>query len=145
MKRFIEKDDYTGEVSSSVTSELQIFQSILDTLGSRYWSLVIAAPEAPCFITCDHPVVVVFRDSRTRGPIGYELPETEVTFPLGRHHGLPGVLERPFKSSFVATPKQVAMINTRTAIHADRQAYSNTEEVMLLQRATLTRLDVSAD
>jgi hypothetical protein len=90
MRKFIEDDQYSVEVSTgeSLSLELGVFENTLDLLGSRYWSLVTAGTDGPDFVTCDHPVTVVFKDREMRGPAGYGLPRTEVSQyssgPIGR-------------------------------------------------------------
>ena len=61
---FIKSDQYRIDVSTteSILRELRVCESIFETLASRWWSLVIADPEAPDLVTCDHPVTVVFKD-----------------------------------------------------------------------------------
>jgi len=59
----------------------------LQHLGTRHWTLVTAALDAPDFVTCDHPVAPIFKDPNRRGPIGYGLSETEVSFPLNNKAG----------------------------------------------------------
>lgn len=97
MKTFIEDDQYTIEVSTneSLLLELGAFENTLGLLGSRYWSLVTAATDAPDFVTCDHPVTPAFKDPKRGGTIGYGLPQTEVSFPLNTRQALLGVLEDP--------------------------------------------------
>ena len=85
MAEFIRADQYTVEVSTteSLMLEFGVFNSIFDTLASRWWSLVVAGPDAPDFVTCDHPVAVVFKDQTMHGPIGYGLPGTEGIVSVG--------------------------------------------------------------
>lgn len=144
MRKFIQDGQYSVEVSTgeSLALELGTFDNALRLLGSRYWSLVIAAADAPDFTTCDHPVAVVFKDPKMRGPIGYGLPGTEVSFPLSTRQALLGVLEDPLQPRFEASAEQVAAINGRTVYHADRQIYSKTEEVVVLRGGRLTNLEV---
>ena len=144
MRKFIEDDQYTVEVSTgeSLSLELGVFQNTLRLLGSRYWSLVIAATNAPDFVTCDHPVAVVFKDPKMRGPIGYGLPRTEVSFPFGTRQALLGVLEDPLQLRLEASAEQVAAINSRTVYHADRQVYSKTARVVVLRGGGMASLDV---
>lgn len=144
MRKFIKDDQYTVEVSTgeSLSLELGVFNSTLGLLGSRYWSLVTAATNTPDFVTCDHPVAVVFKDPKVRGPIGYGLPRTEVSFPLSRRQALLGVLEDPLQPRLEANAEQIAAINSRTVYHADRQVYSKTERVVVLRGGGMASLDV---
>lgn len=144
MRKFIEDDEYTVEVSTgeSLSLELGVFEKTLGLLGSRYWSLVTASTDAPDFVTCDHPVTVVFKDPEMRGAVGYGLPRTEVSFPLSTRQALLGVLENPLQPLFKASAEQVAAINSRTVYHADRQVYSRTEMVVVLRCGGVEILDV---
>ena len=75
MRQFIHEDQYIVTVSTSENLSLELagFENALRLLGPRYWSLVTAAVDAPDFVTSDHPVTPVFKDSDRRGPIGYGL------------------------------------------------------------------------
>jgi hypothetical protein len=145
MSKFIKDDQYTVEISTgeSLSLELSVFDSTLDLLGSRYWSLVTATTDAPDFVTCDHPVAVVFKDPKVRGPIGYGSPRTEVSFPLSTRQALLGVLKDPLQPRLEANAEQVAAINSRTVYHADRQVYSKTERVVVLRGGGMASLLLS--
>jgi hypothetical protein len=84
MKEFVDGGRYTIEVSTHalIRTELSVFDNILRCLGARVWSLLNAAPDAPDFITCDHPVTLVFKDPKAEGPIGVGLHQTEIVFPI---------------------------------------------------------------
>ena len=144
MAEFIRADQYTIEVSTSesLSLELGVFQSVFDTLASRHWSLVTADKDAPDFVTCDHPVAVVFKDQSMRGPIGYGLPGTEVSFPLGPRHAVIGVLEDPLQPQFTARAEEVADLNSRTVYRADRQVYARSRRVLILKQEGITEFDV---
>lgn len=145
MAEFIRGDQYTIEVSTteSLSLELGIVESIFETLASRWWSFVTADAEAPDFVACDHPVAVVFKDRRMRGPIGYGMPGTEVSFPLGSRHAVIGVLEDPFRPQIIARAEQVASLNSRTVYHADRQVYGKSPRVLILRRGGITEFNVA--
>ena len=142
--KFIRSNQYSVEVSSteSISLELGVFKSIFETLASRWWSLVIADRDAPDLVTCDHPVTVVFKDQSRRGPIGYGLPGTEVSFPLGPRHALVGVLENPLRPQFTARPTEVAALNSRTVHHADRQVYARSPHAVILRRGGMAEFNV---
>ena len=127
---------YTVEIST--TEHLQqefgtLFNDIFATLASRSWSLLVADTDAPDFVTCDHPVAVVFKDNTKRGSLGYALPGTEVSFPLGPRHAVIGVLENPLPPRFVAHAKEVANLNSRTVNHTNRQVYAKSRSVLIFQ------------
>lgn len=147
MRDFIHRDQYTVNVSTgeSLSLELAGFDNALRLLGSRYWSLVTAAENAPDFVTCDHPVTSVFKgQDRRRGPVGYGLPNTEVSFPLNTRQALLGVLEDPLNPKIEARAEQVAALNSRTVYHADRQVYSKTAEVVVLTGEGMSILHLPA-
>ena len=144
MRRFLKDDRYSVTVSTgeSLALEMSVFDSALQMFGTRHWSLVMAPHGGPEFVTSDHPLGVVFKDSKARGPIGYGLPGTEVTFPVGARHVLLGVFEDPLARQIDATAGQVAAINSRTVHHADRQIYSRTEAVTILRNDGIGNLDL---
>ena len=53
------------------------------------------------------------------GPVGYGLPGTEVSFPLGPRHAVIGVLAYPLEPQLTALAEQVAALNSRTVYRAD--------------------------
>jgi len=142
VKSFIDDDRYTVTVSTneSLSMELGLFEKVLGLLGSRYWSLLTAAADAPDFATCDHPVTLVFKDPKVGGPIGFGLPYTEVSFPLNARQALLGVFEEPLPLHLEVRAEQVAAINSRTAYHADRHVYSRTRVVAVLRSGGLADL-----
>ncbi len=146
MRDFIRRDQYSVEISTgeNLSLELAGFDSALRLLGSRYWSLVKADEDAPDFATCDHPVTSIFKDPSRSGPVGYGLPNTEVSFPLDARHALLGVLEDPLDIVIEASAGQVAAINSRTLYHADRQLYSKTAEVVVLRSEGLCILEAKS-
>lgn len=143
MSKFINEDQYTVTVTTddSLSIELAGFENVLRLFGSRYWSLVTAAVDAPDFVTCDHPVTPIFKDSNRHGPIGYGLPHTEVSFPLNTRQALLGVLEDPLAPKIEAQASQVAAINSRTVCHASRQVYSKTTTVTVLRSYGISTLN----
>lgn len=135
MKAFVNGGKYTIEVATHalIRTELIVFDDILRCLGACVWSLLNAAPDAPDFITCDHPVTLVFKDSRREGPIGVGLHETEIVFPITARQAFLGVYENPMEPVVSVKPKGVAAMNTRVIRHADRQIYSREPVVSVLQ------------
>ena len=141
---FIESDSYDVEVSTteSISLELGGFDNIFETLASRWWSLAVADTGAPEFVTSDHPVAVVYKDPTKRGPIGFGLPYTEVSFPLGPRHAVIGVLEKPLPPRFTVLVNGVAVLNSRTVYWADRQVYSTSRRVSILKSDGVVEFDV---
>lgn len=144
MKAFIDGGEYTIEVDTHalVRTELSVFDDILRCLGARVWSLLNAAPDAPDFITCDHPVTLVFKDPNSEGPIGVGLHETELVFPIIPRHAFLGVYENPLKPVVSVKPKDVAAMNTRVIRHADRQLYSREPVITVLKNGEPTTFEL---
>ena len=128
MKRFIHERNYEIEFfpEDNLRTELNIFNDILQILGERTWSLIIAPQGGPEFICSDHPVVINWKSGR-QGPIGLGLRETEVFFPLSRRAGFYGTFEDPLKDVVHAEPGNVATMNRRVAFNAERHVFSPLE------------------
>lgn len=144
MKAFVDGGKYTIEVAmhALIRTELNIFDDILRCLGARVWSLLNAASGAPDFITCDHPVTLVFKDPKGKGPIGVGLHQTELVFPITSRHAFLGVYENPMKPVVSVTPMGVAAMNTRVIRHADRQLYSRDPIVSVLKNGEATTFEL---
>ena len=128
MKNFIEERNYEIEFfpEGNLRIELNTFDNILQILGERMWSLIIAPQDGPEFICSDHPVVIDWKSGR-QGPIGLGLRETEVFFPLSRHAGFYGTFEDPLKEVVHAKPGNVATMNRRVVFNAERHIFSPLE------------------
>jgi hypothetical protein len=83
-----------------LATELEVFKSILGGVSARYWSLLIATPDAPDFITCDHPVSVVYK---------------QCVLPIGPRHALMGDRENPAPPRIKLPTAGVAEVNARIA------------------------------
>ena len=129
MKGFISRDDYAIAISTDehLRGELRVFERILESLGTRYWSLLVAAPDAPDLITCDHPANLVPK---------------QITFPLDARHAIIGARGTPQPARLVASQKGIAEVNMRMINQADRQIYSRTPEVQILVRDDVVTLDL---
>lgn len=125
MKQFIEERKYQIEFhpQGNLRVEFHAFNKILPILGQRTWSVLVAPNEGPEFICADHPVTLVWKRGRG-GPVGYGLKETEVFFPLGRRVGFYGVFETPLRSVVTLKQGQVATMNRRVALNAERHIFS---------------------
>ena len=119
MKELIERDEYTIDIPTDthLDTELRVFQKILNGLGSRYWSILVAAPDAPDFITCDHPANLVPK---------------QMVFPLDPRTAVVAARENPMPRRIVLNPKGIAEVNARIVEQADRQIYSHTTDVSIL-------------
>jgi hypothetical protein len=107
-----------------LATELAVFKSVLEGVSARYWSLLIATPDAPDFITCDHPVSIVYK---------------QCVFPIGPRHALMGDRENHAPPRIKLTTAGVAEVNARIADLADRQIYARFSDVtILVEREVVT-------
>lgn len=129
VKRFVEGGEYDFEFSSegSLRVELETFNKILPLLGERIWSVFVAPHSGPSFICSDHPVTLVWKDARIKGPVGFGLQNTEVFFPLGPSVGLYGTYEQPQNEVVELSPISVARLNRRIMDNAEQHVFSTSE------------------
>jgi hypothetical protein len=115
----IARDEYTVKVPTDthLDTELRVSQKVLTGLGARYWSILVAAPEGPDFITCDHPANLVPK---------------QMAFPLDPRTAVAAAREDPMPRRIVVGPKGIAEVNARIVEQADRQIYSRTPDVSIL-------------
>lgn len=125
VKRFIGNRKYRIEFSpeGNLRIELRAFNKLLPILGQRTWSLLVAPMDGAEFICSDHPVTLV-KKNRRGGPFGFGSKETEVFCPLGRKIVFYGVFEAPLRPVIKLKPKDVAIINLRIALNAERHVFS---------------------
>ena len=120
VQEFVRRDDYTVEISPQVhlQTELAVFENTLTSASSRHWSLLTATPEAPDFITCDHPASLVYK---------------QAVFPLDPRYALMGDRDSRAPRMIAMDTEGVAEVNSRMLRLADRQVYSRTSEVAHLK------------
>lgn len=142
-KRSIKEAEYQIEFlpEGNLRVELRTFDKILQILGRRIWSLLVAPSSGPDFICSDHPVALTWKNSANRGPIGYGLKNTEVFFPLGPKTGFYGVYEEPLRTVVHVKPAQVAMMNTRVAQSAERHVFSTRETFFRWDKGEVIEVD----
>ena len=115
---------------------LKVSPEIYDLLAKRSWMIATCDPtETGPLITSDRPVSI----SWTRGDVpafyspGFAMPDTEVTFPLGRRHALIGRWEDQPSQRDIGR-EGVAMLNGLTCLAADQHVYSVSEDFFALDR-----------
>lgn len=147
VKGFVDGEQFTIDVprETLIRTELSAFDAVLKCIGTRYWSLLNAAPDAPDFITCDHPITLVFKDPNMRGPIGVGLRNTEMVVPISPRQALLGVFEEPFQPAVTIKPRGVAAMNTRILRHADRQLYCRLPQIAVLKSGEMAKFDLRAN
>ena len=130
MRRFVQKDDYAIEISPQeyLLTELDLFKRILPWVSSRHWTLLIAKPDAPDFITCDRPASLVYR---------------QMVFPMDGRHAVLGDRERPAPRRVDLEAAGVAEVNLRLLRLADRQVCSPTPGLAVLDGGGVVRVPLS--
>jgi len=119
---------------SLIRTELSVFDDVLSSLAARRWSLMVAATDAPDFITCDHPFAITFKNSDATDQIGMGSSETELFFPITARHAVFGVFENFPPSVQLVGTSTVGEMNRRIMGNANRQIFSRTPVVSLLGR-----------
>ncbi len=118
MVAFHRRGEYTVEMNREhqIGLEWNAFDTVVPLLLRRKWQLVTSDEETGAFITCDRPVVLVFKEPEKVAPLyrrspGFGLRNTEVVFPLSERTCLIGDFEGEDKVE-VANEFMVASINT---------------------------------
>jgi Protein of unknown function (DUF4238) len=116
---FVRRGEYVITIprEDHIQRELKVFDKLLADVGNRHWSLIVAAEDAPDFITCDRPSSLVYR---------------QLVFPLTARFALLADKERPWREHITADTRGVAELNSRLLHIAQRQIYSRTSRIALL-------------
>ncbi|OCK56763.1 DUF4238 domain-containing protein [Bradyrhizobium sp. LMTR 3] len=128
LRRFVVEKAFRLEVSTErhIQLELHSLDAVLRTLLDRKWVVLLAPKETGGFITCDHPVCLMFSDPKRRGGFhgpGHGLPGTEVIFPISRRMAVVGAFEIK-EDTIVLDASGVARLNGAMVAYADRQVYA---------------------
>ena len=136
MKDFIDRGEYDIHIprESNIQLELGVIDTVINLLHKRKWSLY--TPENPDlhFVSCDHPVVLSWRDEEMSGPIGFGLTNTEVTFPVSKMYMLIGIFEDDLDSFYEVSDMLVAFANSQRRSNAQRHVYSSTNSYLYATR-----------
>lgn len=132
MKDFVDGEKYSITMSTTghVERELHLVDTVLPLLGQRQWLLMRAAPDSGGFVTCDHPVCLIWSAQRDRGFFnspGFGLKGTEVVFTVSHELAIVGTFEGPAGVRDI-TNEQVALVNGIMVAHSDRQIYSRDDK-----------------
>lgn len=127
-------DEYEIEFPPDATfdAELSTLDSTNQLFGSRYWSLLVAASNAPDFVCCDHPVSIWPKPSLSARFVGAATRYTECFFPLASRLALVGVFEDPYKEVFEVNAEGVARVNRATFHCAERYIYTKDKLISIL-------------
>jgi hypothetical protein len=136
-KEFHERGEYTIEVAREhhIGTEIRLFETVLQLLAHRRWSLFVADGTCGEFITTDRPVVIAYINPEKvpaymRYSPGFALENTEIHFPLTKNALLVGRWDRDVG---VVTPvNQVFMgaVNNHMIQHSYGLALSSTRKVL---------------
>lgn len=145
VKRFVEDGDFDIEFhpQSNLRVEFNALEKMLHILHERDWSLIVAPPDGPEFICCDHPVALAYKTGRD-APIGLASRNSEIFFPLSPRFGFYGTYEDALMREVNAKPGNVATMNLRVANSAMRHIFSARQEFSLWMdgETRVVRMDV---
>jgi hypothetical protein len=125
IKQSCKPEDFTVEVPNEahIVSEMQTFDHALPFLFERKWVLVKAPEDSPGFVTCDHPVSLIWSERPPgRRPLGLRSPGTEILFPITPKLAAVGAFELE-NGEAAFTDEEVASANKTTILNAQRQVY----------------------
>jgi hypothetical protein len=136
IRDFIDRNEYDIIIprEQNIQQELGVVGTVIDLLHRRNWSLFTPANSESHFVSCDHPVVLSWRDPNMRGPIGYGLTNTEVTFPINKKYLIVGVYEEDLDSFQEVGDEIVAFANTQRRNNALRHVYSSSESYLFANK-----------
>lgn len=129
-KRFVESGEYEIKIPRErlITFELKMMDAILPALFARKWLLVVASANSGPFVAGDLPATLVWKHPKQvpaflRSSPGFEMPDTQVVFPLSRNIALIGEFEGQNGVSH-GSLESVARINSRIIKSAYSQVYA---------------------
>jgi hypothetical protein len=130
MKEGFNPDHYRIEVPNeeNIRTEMGTFDHALPLLFDRKWVLLKAPMDSPGFVTCDHPVSLIWSEpdpKRRNFRIGLKHKGTEILFPISPHLAIVGAYELENGECDV-TEEQVASCNGTTILNSHRQVYART-------------------
>lgn len=128
MVAFVDRNEFDIQIprEQNIQQEIGVVGTVIDLLHRRNWSLYTPANPELHFVSCDHPVVLSWRDPDMRGPIGDGLLNTEVTFPINKKYLVIGVFEDDLNPFYEVPDISVAFANSQRRSNARRHIYSCT-------------------
>ena len=140
-RKFVEEERYTIQFSSEGTlrAEFDSQSQLLETLGTRTWSLLLAPTGGPGFICSDFPIGVAMEYGH-RGVFTFAGNNTELFFPLSQRVGLIGIRGTSLKPVLSLSPRKVALMNTRVLRQAYKQLYLPADAFTILRDGAVTEI-----
>lgn len=136
-KEFHERGEYTIEVARErhIQTEIALYNSVLQLLGQRKWTLYMVPGDYGEFITTSRPVVIAYIDpgkvpAYMRYSPGFGLRDTEVYFPLTKHALLVGRWDGEEKTISPANQPFVGVMNSQMIQHSYGLVLSSARQVL---------------
>ncbi len=136
-KDFHVRGEYTIEVARErhIQTEIDLYNTVLQLLGQRKWTLYLVPGDYGEFITTSRPVVIAYIDPEEvplylRHSPGFGLKNTEVYFPLTKHAFLIGRWEGDEITISPANQSFIGVMNNQMIQHSYGLALSSTREVL---------------
>jgi hypothetical protein len=123
LRRAILGDDYTVALSTEahLHTEFTLSKDLFAAFANRGWNLYKATSGQ--FVTSDRPVALIWDDPMNTKPVGLSSPGSRVLFALSSKIALCGGAELAY-AAFDVDADEVAKINGRIILNANRQVYS---------------------
>lgn len=136
-KDFHRRGEYTIEVARErhIQTEINLYNTVLQLLGQRKWTLHLVPGNYGEFITTGRPVVIAYIDPEKlpaylRHSPGFGLMNTEVYFPLTKHALLIGSWDGDEKTINPVNQQFVGVMNYQMIQHSYGLALSSAREVL---------------
>ena len=136
-KDFHMRGEYRIEVAREwhIQTEIDLYNTVLQLLGHRKWTLYLAPGDYGEFITTSRPVVIVYIDPEEvplylRHSPGFGLKNTEVYFPLTKHALLVGRWDGDEMTINPANQSFVGVMNNQMIQHSYGLVLSSAREVL---------------
>jgi hypothetical protein len=136
-KEFFDRGEYRIEVARErhISNEIDLYNTVLQLLGRRKWSLYIVGGTYGEFITTNRPVVIAYIHPE-RVPVymrhspGFGLADTEVYFPITKHALLVGRWDAEERTISPVNQSFVGMMNSQMIRHSYGLAFSAARELL---------------
>lgn len=136
-KDFLMRGEYRIEVAREqhIQTEIDLYNTVLQLLGQRKWTLYIVPGDYGEFITTSRPVVIAYIDPEKvplylRYSPGFGLKNTEVYFPLTKHALLIGRWDGGEMTINPTNQPFVGVMNMQMIQHSYGLALSSAREVL---------------
>jgi hypothetical protein len=136
-KEFHERGEYQIKVAREqhIGIEIKLFETVLQLLGQRKWTLYVADGTYGEFITTDRPVVIAYIDPQKvpaymRHSPGFALKDTKIYFPLTKHALLVGRWDAKEETIGPVNQEFMGLMNNQMIQHSYGLALSSTRAVL---------------